>query len=297
MIGNDEQRAEEELLLGELRRELYGGIDPSVPSAARVWNYWLGGKDNFPADRAAGERYRQAFPAIVDLARHSRAVLLRAVRHLVAYEGVRQFLDLGVGMPSPSGDDVHAIAQRIDPSARVVHVDHDPLVLAHARGLLNGGCEGATAHCEGDLRDAECILRTAAQALDFAEPVAVLACHVVCHVTDDEQARDVVARLTAGLPEGSFLLLVDGVTSLPPDLVRAHADHILQVPFEPWVLRGPESIARLLDGLELLPPGLVAGTAWRPETAALTPAPAVEPLTALCCIPAPTPPRPTGAVR
>jgi hypothetical protein len=183
-------------------------IDTSVPHSARIWNYWLGGKDNYPVDRDAGDQFRQAFPEIVEVARSSRAFLVRAVGYLAGEAGVRQFLDVGTGLPT--ADNTHEVAQRVAPEARVVYVDNDPVVLAHARALLTSSPEGATAYVDADLHDPDTILRLATPTLDPTRPVALMLLGVLGHIADDEEARSVVKRLLDGLPSGSYLVLCDG---------------------------------------------------------------------------------------
>ena len=146
-------------------------IDTSVPHSARVWNYWLGGKDNFPVDRAAGDQFREIFPEIVDAARASRGFLTQAVRYLAGEAGIRQFLDVGTGLPTV--DNTHEVAQRVAPDSRIVYVDNDPLVLVHARALLTSTPQGVTDYIDADLRDPDKILQGAAETLDFTQPVAI----------------------------------------------------------------------------------------------------------------------------
>jgi hypothetical protein len=148
------------------------GLDVSVPHSARIWNYWLGGKDNFLVDRTVGNQLKQAYPAIVDLARTDRQFLGRAVRYLVTEAGVTQFLDIGPGLPA--ADNTHEVAQRANPRSRVVYVDSDPMVLIHAKALLSSAPEGASDYVEADFRDPETLLAAAAVTLDFTRPVAVM---------------------------------------------------------------------------------------------------------------------------
>jgi S-adenosyl methyltransferase len=180
-------------------------IDTSVPNSARIWNYWLGGKDNYPVDRKAGDGYRAVYPGIVDVARASRRVLTRAVRYLAGEAHVRQFLDIGTGLPT--ADNTHEVAQRVAPDARVVYVDNDPVVLAHARALLTSS-PGATAYVDADLHDPERIL-AAARTLDFSQPIGLMLLGVLGHIDDDDQARSIVKRLLDALPSGSYLTVCD----------------------------------------------------------------------------------------
>src|SRR5512132_4623664 len=171
-------------------------IDASVPNSARIWNYWLGGKDNFPVDREAGDDYRAIYPEIVAGARASRRFLIRAVRYLAGEAHVRQFLDIGTGLPT--ADNTHEVAQRVAPGSRVVYVDNDPVVLAHARALLTS-TQGVTAYLDADLYDPDAILDAAARTLDFSQPVALMLLGVLGHIDDDEEARSIVKRLLDGL--------------------------------------------------------------------------------------------------
>jgi hypothetical protein len=260
---------------GEAEKDLMDGIDTSVPHSARIWNYWLGGKDNFPIDQEAGDHYLQTFPGIVDIARLSRLFLSRAVHFLAGEEGIRQFLDIGTGLPTV--DNTHEVAQRIAPEARIVYVDNDPLVLAHAHGLLTSTPEGATAYLDADLHDPKTILEQAAQTLDFTQPVALMLMEILGHITDDDQVRDIVSRLVAGLPPGSHLVIADGTNAIPEELDEAQNDYD-EGGSVPYRLRGPDQIVRFFDGLELLDPGLVLCSQWRPEVTPITAGPDVQPL-------------------
>ncbi len=180
-------------------------LDTSVPHSARVWNYWLGGKDNYPADRAVGDQIRDANPMIAQIALAQRAFLVRTIRHLVNEVGIDQFLDVGTGLPT--ANNTHEVAQAHDPAVRVVYVDHDPLVLAHARALLTGSPEGATDYVDADLYEPEKILRQAAGTLDLSRPVALVMLGITAHVVDDGEAYAVVGRLMDALPTGSYLVL------------------------------------------------------------------------------------------
>ena len=175
------------------------GIDTTVPHSARIWNYWLGGKDNFAVDRAAGDAWAATFPGVRDIARASRSFLIRSITYLAADAGIRQFLDVGTGLPT--ADNTHQVAQRVAPEARIVYVDNDPLVLAHARALLTSTPEGATAYIHADLRDPDKILAEAADTLDFTKPIALILSGVLGHVVDIGQARSIVRPLAeADLP-------------------------------------------------------------------------------------------------
>src|SRR5271155_197246 len=185
------------------------GIDTTVPHSARIWNYWLGGKDNFAGDRAAGAAWEATFPGMRDVARASRSFLTRSIIYLADDAGIRQFLDVGTGLPT--ADNTHQVAQRVAPEARIVYVDNDPLVLAHARALLTSTPEGATAYVDADMHDADKVLREAAQWLDLTQPVALTFMGVLGHVVDHDEARLIVAGLLDGLPSGSYLSINDSV--------------------------------------------------------------------------------------
>jgi O-methyltransferase involved in polyketide biosynthesis len=235
-------------------------VDSTVPQTARIWNYWLGGKDNFAVDRQVGDEIRQAFPQIVENARASRAFLVRAVTYLAGEAGVRQFLDVGTGLPT--ADNTHEVAQRLTPTSRVVYVDHDPLVLVHARALLTSSAEGATDYIDADARDPGKILREAAGTLDFAQPVALIMSGLLGHVTDDAEARSIVDQFVGALAPGSHLTVLDGTRSER----HSEAERIWNESAKPpYLLRGPAQITRFFDGLDLVEPGVVSAPRWRPE--------------------------------
>jgi O-methyltransferase involved in polyketide biosynthesis len=236
-------------------------INTAVPQTARIWNYWLGGKDNYPVDRAVGDQILEAFPAIVENARASRAFLVSAVRYLAGEAGIRQFLDIGTGLPT--ANNTHEVAQQVAPESRIVYVDSDPVVLAHARALLTSTPEGATAYIDADLRDPDTILREAAGTLDFTRPIAIMLMGILGHIPDDDQARSIVRRLMDAVPSGSFLTMNDG-TDTSEEVVEA-ARIWNQSANPTYHLRSPERIARFFDGLELVEPGVVSPPRWHPE--------------------------------
>ncbi len=235
-------------------------LDTSAPHSARVWNYWLGGKDNFAADRAVGDHVRMVYPQIVEIAKASRAFLVRAVTHLTAEAGIRQFLDLGTGLPT--ADNTHEVAQRIAPESRIVYVDNDPLVLVHARALLTSTPQGTTDYVDCDVRDPGKILLEATRTFDFTQPVAVMMLGILGNVLDTDEAMSIVRRLMAAVPSGSYLVVNDGT-----DESRAgvEAAEIRADAGDPYCLRSPALIARFFEGLDLLPPGVVSTPRWRPE--------------------------------
>jgi len=241
------------------------GIDTRVPHSARIWNYWLGGKDNYAVDRAAGDEYARAFPGIRDVAQASRHFLTRTIRYLAEEAGIRQFLDVGTGLPT--ADNTHEVAQRAAPESRIVYVDNDPLVLAHARALLTSTPEGATAYIDADLREPDKILAEAATTLDFTKPIALILSGVLGHVTDTGQARLIAQRLMGALPSGSYLSLNDGTSVVAGEAYEEAAETYNESGALPYVLRTPEEIASFFDGLELVPPGVVSCPRWRPGAA------------------------------
>jgi S-adenosyl methyltransferase len=240
-------------------------IDTSRPHAARVYDYYLGGKDNFAADREMAEKAQAAWPTIRTSARENRAFLGRAVRFLAAEVGIRQFLDIGAGLPS--ADNVHEVAQSVDPSCRVVYVDNDPLVLTHARALLTSGPEGRTAYIHADLRDPAGILAhpVTRDVLDFTQPIALILVGILHLVPDEDKPGDIMTTLLDALPPGSYLTASHGTTEYDPEAtdgaVRAFRES--GVPFQ---TRDSGEFARLaFAGLELVPPGVVVTSEWRPE--------------------------------
>jgi hypothetical protein len=243
-------------------------IDTTVPHSARIWNYWLGGKDNFAVDRAAGDQYRQVFPGVVDVARASRQFLTRTVEYLAGEAGVRQFLDVGTGLPT--ADNTHQVAQRVAPDARVVYVDNDPLVLVHARALLTGTAEGLTEYIDADLRDPAAIFVAARKILDFEQPIALILSGVLGHVDDTDQARAIVRELLEPLPSGSYLSLNDGTSVISQEMQEAQ-DGYNESGAMPYKLRTPDEIASYFDGLELVEPGVVSCPRWRPDERVDTP--------------------------
>jgi S-adenosyl methyltransferase len=236
-------------------------IDTTVPHSARIWNYWVGGKDNYPIDRQVGDQVAQSFPGIVTIARAARYFLGRAIRYLAAEAAIRQFLDVGTGLPTV--DNTHQIAQRVAPECRIVYVDNDPLVLAHARALLASSPEGVTDYIDADVHDPGTILAEAAKTLDFTKPIALILNGIMGHVADDDEAHSIVRQLMDGLPPGSYLTLSDGANT---EKAKVESLELYkQSGAVPYYLRSPEQIAYFFDGLELVAPGLVTLNKWRPE--------------------------------
>ncbi|MFF8744613.1 SAM-dependent methyltransferase [Streptomyces californicus] len=233
-------------------------IRSDVPHSARVWNAWLGGKDHYPVDRELAEAVSAAYPQMVDIARASRAFQIRAVRHL-ASAGVRQFLDVGTGLPVANS--THEVAQSIAPESRIVYVDNDPIVLAHAEALLTSASEGSTAYVEADLSDVDAVVDEATRTLDLSEPVAVLLLSTLGHLAPAD-GIDVVRRYLDRMPSGSYLVLCDTVKT-PQTLAAQEAYASGDNP--PYLVREPEEITGCAEGLELVEPGFVPIDRWRPE--------------------------------
>ncbi|MGC5009295.1 SAM-dependent methyltransferase [Streptosporangium sp. DT93] len=236
-------------------------VDTTVPHSARVWNFLLGGKDNFPVDREAGETLLRLFPDFAMVARLQRDFLVRSVRYLVREAGIRQFLDIGTGLPT--ANNTHEVAQGIAPESRVVYVDNDPIVLVHARALLTGTPEGAAYYVDADVRNPELILEGAATTLDLGRPTAVMMLSIAGQVTDDDDPQGIIDRLLEPLVPGSYLALSDG-TNTNPALIEAVTAYNASSA-NTYQLRSPERIAGFFDGLELVEPGVVPTPEWRPE--------------------------------
>ncbi|TYK45951.1 SAM-dependent methyltransferase [Actinomadura decatromicini] len=240
-------------------------VQPEIPHAARIWNYWMGGKDNYESDRAAGDAVAAVYPEIVAMARESRRFLIRAVTFLAQDRGVRQFVDVGTGLPTM--ENTHEVAQHVAPESRIVYVDNDPTVLVHARALLgNTTAEGVTTYVHADYHDPDLILAEAREVLDLDEPVAVMFMGVLGYEPDLAVARAIVGRLMDAVPSGSHLVLWDG-TDTGSEVVDG-AEKLVESGGVPYVLRAPAQLARFFEGLEVVEPGLVPITHWRPDDAA-----------------------------
>jgi hypothetical protein len=247
-------------------------FDTSVAHVARVYNYWLGGKDYFAADRAAAEQAIKAFPDIVLSARANRAFLARAVRFLAGDAGIRQFPDIGTGIPS--ANNTHEVAQSVAPDSRVAYVDNDPVVLAHARALLASGPAGATGYIDADLRDPQQILASAARLLDFGRPVAVMLVAILQHLGDEDDPYTIVATLLAAMPPGSYLALSHPAKDIDAASMAKMAGTLNQMMAEKVTFRDRPAVARFFEGLDLVEPGMVQASKWRPASAAEAASPA-----------------------
>ena len=264
-------------MAGESHEEMVNGssalpFDTSVAHVARVYNYWLGGKDNFAADRAAGEQAIKAFPEIGLSARSNRAFLARTVRFLAGECDVRQFLDIGTGIPS--ANNTHEVAQSVAPTARIVYVDNDPVVLTHARALLTSDPAGATDYIDADLRDPRGILADAARLLDFSRPVAVMLMAVLQHLDGEDHPYRIVETLLQPLPPGSYLALSHPAKDINAEAMARMAESLNKMMAEKVTFRDNSAVARFFDGLELVDPGMVQASKWRPvsDTEAASPA-------------------------
>ncbi|MFW6091534.1 MAG: SAM-dependent methyltransferase, partial [Actinomycetota bacterium] len=225
------------------------------------YDYWLGGKDNFAVDREMGEATIKAFPELPQLSRHNRAFLARAVRFLAGDAGIQQFLDVGTGLPT--ANNTHEVAQSVAPESRIVYVDNDPLVLVHARALLTSSPEGRTDYIQADLRDTDAIVQQAAQTLDLSRPVALMLLSILAHMPTYDDARAIVQKLMSALPSGSYLTVSDATNT--SEAIR-EAERVWNESIKPpYNLRSPDEITGYFDGLELVEPGIVPVTQWRPD--------------------------------
>ncbi|GIH24923.1 hypothetical protein Aph01nite_32330 [Acrocarpospora phusangensis] len=236
-------------------------FDDGIPHAARIWNYWMGGTDNYEADRAAGKAVADVYPDIVTMALESRQFLIRAVRFLAAETGIRQFLDIGTGLPTMSN--THEVAQEIAPDSRVVYVDNDPLVIEQSRALL-GDNTGLVTYLEADYHDPEAII--GASGLDLTRPVAVMFMGVLGYVADFAVLRSIVSRTLAPMPSGSHLVLWDGTNTSAA--VNEGGTALIEAGAAPYHLRSPAQLTRCFEGLDLVPPGLTEITRWGTDSSA-----------------------------
>jgi len=239
-------------------------FDRNVPHIARMYDYWLGGKDNYAVDRTVADQIAAIFPDILVGVRAQRAFLGRVVRYLAAEAGISQFLDIGTGLPS--ADNTHEVAQRIVPRSRVVYVDNSPVVLAHARALLGSGPQGATAFIQADLRDTGRILAEAARILDLSQPVAVLLLGVLPFIPDDDDPATIVARLMAAAPPGSYLAVAHPASDIAAEQMARTVRRFNLQARDPVTVRTYAEVARFFDGLDLVEPGLVQLHRWRAES-------------------------------
>jgi hypothetical protein len=251
-------------------------IRTDVPHSARIWNYWMGGKDNYAVDREAGDASAAIYPDIRRMARQSRRFLIRAVRFLAGEAGIRQFLDIGTGLPVEQN--THEVAQGVAPESKIVYVDNDPLVLAHARALLkNTTSQGVTEYLDADVNHPEPILGRARTILDFSRPVAVMFMGVLGHVQDYQDSRRIVATVMDAMPSGSYLCLCDG-TGDDENAIR-HREEYAKTGAVPYISRSRDQVKAHFDGLDIVPPGFVSITQWRPD-----PDDDTDPISAYCAL-------------
>ncbi len=251
---------------GPAGQGLPAAIDMTRPHQARIYDSWLGGTSNFAVDREAAERALAAYPGLRRGVRAQRAFLANAVGYLARTAGVRQFLDIGTGIPSAGN--THEVAHAADPRARVVYVDNDPIVLAHAHVLLTGSTPGTTRYLDADLRDTAKVLTEAAALLDFREPVAVLLIGVLQLIPDADDPHAIVARLMQAVPPGSWLTIFHPASDIMADQMREVARRVSDRATAPTTLRTRADVMRFFAGLEFLEPGLVQVHRWRPGSEA-----------------------------
>jgi hypothetical protein len=240
------------------------GIDTSTAHPARVYDYWLGGKDNFAADREAGELALKAYPELAQAVQSNRAFLARAVRFLVSEAGIRQFLDIGTGIPT--ANNTHQVAQATAAESRIVYVDNDPIVLLHAQALLKSDPAGACEYVHADLRNTDEILAAAARTLDFGRPVALMLLAILQFIPDDQDPYGLVGRILDALPSGSYLVISHPTDDFNPNRAGESIERYNERVADTATLRGKEETTRFFAGLDLVEPGVVAVSAWRPDS-------------------------------
>jgi S-adenosyl methyltransferase len=246
------------------------GFDASVAHPARIYDYWLGGKDNFTADRRAAEEVLAVMPVMAQVARSVRLFLAAVVHHLAADLGVRQFLDIGTGLPT--ANNTHQVAQRAVPESRIVYVDNDPIVLSHARALLTSAPVGQCAYVDADARDVDKVLAEAATTLDFSEPVAVMMLGLLHFIPDSDDPYSLAAGYLAAVPSGSYLAVSHASSDIDSDLLSAAARSYNTHSATPITLRSKPEVARFFDGLDLVPPGITSLGHWTPGATETAPA-------------------------
>jgi len=238
-------------------------IDTSRPHPARMYDYYLGGKDNYVVDREAAAAVLQAVPEVRDMARENRAFMQRAVRYLVGEAGIRQIIDIGTGIPAAGN--VHEVARQIEPGARVAYVDNDPIVHVHASALLTG--QGSTSIVLADLRDPQAILGhpKVRDLIDLAEPTALLLVAILHFITDEEGPAGIVAAFRDALAPGSYLALSHGTADFHDQNLADAGTAVYSRATAPLVLRGRAQVAGLFKGWDLVEPGVVQVPLWRPD--------------------------------
>jgi hypothetical protein len=247
----------------ETRRAKAALISTDVPNAARVADFMYGGQNNFESDRRAARALVKTAPAVADIAPAARGFQQRVLRFLVADAGIRQFLDIGTGLPLVGN--THEVAQSLAPECRIAYVDNDPMVLAHARALMKSAPGGAVGYVDADVRDSGAIMRGAAETLDVSRPVAVLLLFTLAYVHDPAEAAEVVSSLMAAVPSGSYVAIYHLASDVDPDMDEAVGQWNTMMPAQPIRLRSRAEVGDLVAGLELVPPGLTLITGWRPD--------------------------------
>ncbi|TLS43651.1 SAM-dependent methyltransferase [Streptomyces montanus] len=234
-----------------------------VSHSARIWNYWLGGRDNYQIDQEVGDHILTVVPEIPRSAIADRQFLARAVSHLAGEAGIRQFLDIGTGLPIV--DNTHEVAQRVAPTSRIVYVDNDPVVLSHARALLTSTPEGATDYIDADVHAPDTILQGAARTLDFSQPIAITMLGILNFVLDTDEAQSIVHRLLDAVPSGSYLVVSHPTTEVDGPAMTQAVRYWNSQGSAPMTLRTREELLRFFDRLDLADPGLVTCSRWRPD--------------------------------
>jgi hypothetical protein len=261
VFGNAADAAEPQRLAG---RDDQPSFDTSVAHQARIYDYWLGGKDNFAADRMAAEAAIAAYPGVATGARANRQFLARAVRHLTGEAGIRQFLDIGTGIPS--ANNTHEVAQSVAPDSRVVYVDYDPVVLIHARALLASHDDGLVDYLDADLRDTESILEQASRVLDYSRPVAIMLIAILHAIADHDHPYQIVTKLLDAVPAGSYLVVSHPGSDIDPEEIAEATARLNRLSHQKFTLRTHDEVARFFDGLDLLEPGVARVEQWRPAS-------------------------------
>jgi hypothetical protein len=252
----------DEWLKGTTRPVKIAQIDTTTPNVARVWNYLVGGRDNFDVDRKAAKQLIAAAPVMEHVGLASRAFLRRAVSSLAGEAGIRQFLDIGTGIPAAGN--THEVAQLIAPKSKIVYVDNDRIVLAHARAMLRSAEEGVTSYIDADARDPAKILSEARETLDFGAPVAVVLIDLLNFIGDDSEVRSILATLMEAVVAGSYLVIMQPANDIDAALMAAQR-RWNQVAPTPVSLRDRDEVTAWFDGLELVEPGIVAAPEWHPD--------------------------------
>jgi trans-aconitate methyltransferase len=260
MTSSDDWRRE---ATAEQFRSVVRTIDPKVAHIARVQDYWLGGKDHFEIDRLAGDEAVTQLPDMVASVRNTRAFLGRTVRFLARERGIRQFLDIGTGIPTVSN--THEVAQQVAPGSRIVYVDNDPMVLTHARALLSSSPEGRCSYIDADIRGPEKILESAGEVLDFSQPVAVVLMAVLQFVPDEDSPHEVVHRLMDALAPGSYLVISHPASDIQAAAMAGMATRLNQLMAQRVKPRSRAEVTAFFDGLELVPPGVIRCPEWHPD--------------------------------